>query len=61
MMEESSFEGLVSMDRDGEAFAMARFAEDVVTALDAFEFPTMTLSDSHEVLAGDLLHASRIP
>ncbi len=58
MVEESSFEGLIAVDGDDEALAMTGFAEDVVAALDALKLPSVALCHAHEVLAGDLLHAS---
>ena len=54
--QEADLERLVTVDGKGDAFDVAGFGEDVMAAVDAFEFPAFLLEETGKILTGDLFH-----
>jgi len=58
MFQQSDFQGLVAVGRDGEANHTSRLAVDVMTAVDSQQAPATLLEKAGELLAGNRFHTT---
>src|SRR6266508_3391412 len=58
MLEETYFQRLVAMNRNGNPNRTSHFAIDVVASMDTRQAPTVTLKQLREVFSGDGFHTT---
>ncbi len=56
MFQQAKFQRLIAVNRDDDAFPLTFFGENMMTAVDALEPPSVILKDADKILAGNLFH-----